>query len=67
MTYTYERVTSQICTAGAVAGRADLKTRLLCMGHVMHMDGSWHTYEGVMSHICPSPVTHENESCHIYE
>jgi len=31
------------------------------------MNGSWHTYEWIMSHIWMSHVTHMNESCRTYE
>jgi len=38
-----------------------------CTSHVTHMNGSYYTYEWVMSHIWMSHVTHTNESCHICE
>jgi len=37
------------------------------ISHVTHMNESWHTYEGVVSHVWMSHVTHMNESCHTYE
>jgi len=40
--------------------------RLRWMSHVAHMNGSYRTYEWVMSHLWMSPRHTQNESCHTF-